>query len=276
LGDIIRVGLVQVSSSENKEESMYKIRKLLERSRVEADLLVFPEYLMADPTGLGLEGVKASAEGLSGSWFKFFSKIAAEYGSCTVFNMFEQSGRPKPYNSTVIVSPRGEALLVYRKTHLFDALGYRESSIFEPGDVIPEPVNCNGWRVAVSVCFELRFPEIFRVHGARRADLVVVPAAWYKGDGKEEALRVLAQARAHENGYYVAVSALYGELFTGRSIIVNPFGVVEVDAGWGDRYVEHVALRSLVEEARRKYPLLELRRTDIYASLSRILTGIFQ
>jgi predicted amidohydrolase len=126
------------------------------------------------------------------------------------------------------------------------------------------------------VCFELRFPEVFRIHGARGAELVIVPAAWYRGDGKEEALRVLAQARAHENGYYVAVSAHYGSRFTGRSIVVNPLGLVEVDAGWGDRYVEHQLDKSMVEEARRLYPLLELRRTDLYSRHLNLLTGLFQ
>lgn len=272
MGGVLRLGIVQVAGGGGV---LGRIRALLGRGRVEADLIVFPEYLMGDPARLGRGGVASVAEGLDGGWVRFFEGVAREYGSCVVFNMFERASDGL-YNTTVFLSSGGDVLAVYRKTHLFDALGYRESSVFRPGSDLPGPVECGGWRVGVSVCFELRFPELFRIHAVRGAELVVVPAAWYRGEGKEEALRVLAQARSHENGYYTAVAALYGESFTGRSMVVNPYGVVEADLGWGERYAEHLLEKRLVEESRRRYPLLRLRRTDIYSRHAGLLAGIFQ
>ncbi len=255
------IGIAQARAHNNKEESMKALEELL--SKASADLIVTPEYLMLDPTGLDKPTLLQAAEPLNGWWVERLSRIAVEHGSCIIANMFERDGG-NVYNTTVIINRDGGILSSYRKTHLFDALGYRESSIFTPGSEPPRVVEACGIKVGAVVCFEIRFPELFRRLALEGAELITVPAAWYRGDGKEEAIRFLAQARAHENTVYLAVAALYGGNFTGRSMLVDPMGIVTLDLGHGERYMEAIIDKSRLEEARRLLPLLGLRRPELY------------
>ena len=135
----LRVGLVQLRAARSKEEARERIVALLSRSRVEADLLAFPEYSMMDPTGAPPSRVAEAAEPLDGPWVEMGARLASEYSAYVVLTLFEK-GERKPYNSAVLVKPSGDVALVYRKLHLFDAYGYRESDYFEPGSVVPDPV----------------------------------------------------------------------------------------------------------------------------------------
>ena len=259
----VRVSVLQVSSSLSKEEARSKIERLASIST--GDIIVIPEYAMIDPTGMGPERLYSVAESLEGEWVEFLSMIAREKGSCVVGTMFERSEDPPlVYNTVIAIDNSGKIREVYRKTHLFDVLGYRESTIIKPGRDPPRHVELCGARVGLAVCFELRYPELFRLQALEGAEVFIVPSAWYRGPGKEEAYRFLAQARAHENVSYLVGAVLYGDRFTGRSIVVNPYGVVEADAGWGERVLEHTLEPWLLEEARSSMPLLTLRRTDLY------------
>jgi predicted amidohydrolase len=260
---VLRIGLVQLRARRSKSESREAIKALLERSRVEADLIALPEYAMFDPTGVPPEHVAREAEQLDGPWVDFISWLAGQYSAYVVATLFE-AGPRKPYNTAIVVSPGGSVVYTYRKLHLFDAYGYRESSYFTPGSTAPKPVEVKGVKLGIAICFDIRFPELFRLYALQGAQLAVVPSAWYRGPLKEEILRFLAQARAHENTMYVALPVLYGERFTGRSMLVNPLGVVEVDAGPGERYVEGIIDTSTVEQARKELPVLRLVRGDVY------------
>lgn len=252
-----------MEAARSKEEARRGIERLLASARVEADVIAMPEYAMFDPTGLPPSRVAREAEPLDGPWVDFAASIAAQYSAYVVATMFEAAA-PRPYNTAVVVSPGGGVVAVYRKLHLFDAYGYRESDYFQPGRAPPRPFEVRGVRLGLAICFDIRFPELFRSYALQGAHAVIVPAAWYRGPLKEEALRFLAQARAHENGMYVALPVLYGERFTGRSMVVDPYGVVEVDAGVGARYVEATLDTSLVEEARRQVPVLRMLRPEAY------------
>ncbi|MEB3774372.1 MAG: carbon-nitrogen hydrolase family protein [Desulfurococcales archaeon] len=256
-----RIGILQAPASSGKEQARKAVVEVLTKSRVEADIIVMPEYLMMDPTGLGPKELASIAEPLDGPWVRWIEGLSREYGACIVASMFER-GDGKPYN-TVIVARDGELVYSYRKTHLFDALGYKESTVFNRGEEPPGTVDC-GMKIGTIVCFEIRFPELTRRLVLEGAEVIVVPAAWYRGDGKEEALRFLAQARAHENTVYVTVSALYGDRFTGRSMLINPMGIVVQDLGHGVRYVEADVDRGEISEARHRLPLLRLRRRELY------------
>ena len=163
------------------------------------------------------------------------------------------------YSSVVMVRPSGGAEVVYRKNVLFDALGYRESSVLCRGDKPPSLVEVTGLRVGVIVCFELRFPEMARSLALQGVELVLVPAAWYSGSGKEEQLRFLAQARASENTAYLAIASMTGPDFVGRSMLVDPMGFVVLDAGTREVYVEGMVDTDYLREVRRTLPLLELQ-----------------
>jgi Predicted amidohydrolase len=261
---LVRVALVQFESRRSKVESLEVIRGLVEGYGGSPDLIVLPEYSMFDPTGVDARVIYGEAEDLRGEWVGFFSDLASTRNSCVVATLFERSrDPPKVYNTVVVLGRGGDVLGVYRKTHLFDILGYRESSFIAPGDSIFKPVDACGVKLGVAVCFELRYPEVFRVQALRGAEVVVVPAGWYRGPLKEETLRVLAQSRSHENVIYTVVAALYGDNFTGRSMVVDPFGVVVVDGGVGEKVVEATIDTSLVYKARERMPLLKLGRWDM-------------
>ncbi|MCC6032873.1 MAG: nitrilase, partial [Desulfurococcaceae archaeon] len=119
-------------------------------------------------------------------------------------------------------------------------------------------------KIAVAICFDIRFPELFRIYSLNGAELVVIPSAWFKGPLKEETLSFLARARAHENTIYVAVAVQYGDEYTGRSLVVDPWGTQILDLGVGEKYYELDVDIDLVSEVRKKLPVLQLRRTDLY------------
>jgi predicted amidohydrolase len=247
----------------NKLGNVERVRRLTRR--VEADLVILPEYSMFPPDGLSPEEVYALSEGLDGPFVEEFTRFAEEYSTYVLVPILERSGAPpRVYNTSVLISPRGTAVATYRKLHLMDALGVRESSYVVPGDRPSPVVEVAGARVAVAVCFDLRFPELFRLYALAGAEVIAVPAAWYRGPLKEEVLHTLARARSIENTVYVAVANQFSDRFTGRSAAVDPMGVVLADLGVGERYAEVVLDLDYLGEVRRQLPLLDLRRVDVY------------
>lgn len=261
----VPVTLIQLRARRDKQESMKMLEKLLEKSVVEHGITAIPEYSMFDPTGLTAEEVNRGAESLDGPWMTMIKRIARSKEACIAATLFEKGEGGKAYNSLAIIDESGDIIATYRKTHLFDALGYRESEIFEAGDRLFEPVEACGVRVGAAICFEIRFPEIFRYQALKGAQLILVPSGWYNGPGKEEQYRFLAQTRAHENTLWIASPILYGDHFTGRSLIVNPFGVVVADAGHGEKVLHYYIGLEEVDEARKKLPVLRLRRPELYS-----------
>lgn len=255
----MRVGLVQISPG-----SWEKVVQLAKSSN--PDLLLLPEYSLFDPTGLPPEEVYQRAVSLE-DYVERLAAIAKTTGGHVAGAFLERGSRPRVYNTTVLVDSSGSVVGTYRKTHLFDAYSYRESDFVEAGGELSGVYVVRGVRVGFAVCFELRFPEVFRELALGGAELVAVPAAWYAGPLKEETLQLLARARAVENGMYVAVAALWGQRFTGRSMVVDPYGVVLAELGTGERYREVEIDPALVEEARRVVPTLRLRRPQLYKRL---------
>lgn len=259
----IRVGVLQAAPRSSKRETLKVVGRLLDSTR-EPSIIVTPEYLMLDPTGLPRERVYEESESVDGEWIGFFRDKAKELGSCLAATFFEKAGGGRVYNSLAFIDRNGSVLAVYRKTHLFDAYGYRESSFTAPGDKLFEPVDFCGVKVGAAICFEIRFPEIFRAQALKGAQIIIVPAAWYRGPLKEETLRFLAQARAHENTVFLIVASNAGSNFVGRSMVVDPMGVVRADLGPGEKYEEHELDLGELEEARRILPVLALRRPSLY------------
>jgi len=263
----IRVGIVQVASHGGKHVTINAIKQLLKTPRIEADVIVFPEYIMADPTGVDRWSIYSVSEELGGRWTRFFQKLAEEHGSYVVTTLFEKGEGEKAFNTSIAISPSGEIIGVYRKVHLFDALGYKESRVLAPGKSASEIFEIRGAKASMAVCFDLRFPELFRKYALEGAQMVFVPSAWYRGPYKEDMLRFLAMARAHENTFYVIVASNPGERFVARSMIVDPLGLVVIDAGFGEKYVEHEIDLEYLNHVREQLPVLKLRRPEVYGGL---------
>lgn len=256
----MRVRVFQMAVRPNKGENLRRALSLLDSSN--ADLNVFPEYLM----GVGSEGVTAAhvrslAEPLDGEFASSLIDKSGERGFAVAFSMFLLEGE-SVYNVAVLAD-RGRVAALYRKIHLFDAFGYRESSIFSPGSD-PAVARISEFTAGLAVCFDLRFPELFRAMMLRGADLFIVPAAWYKGPHKVEQWRSLTAARAHENLAYLVAANQVGDKFTGHSVVVSPWGSVLAELGEGEAIAEVEVERSEVEQARNVVPVQQLLKLELY------------
>lgn len=257
----MRVRAFQLTVGSDKRENLKRILSLLDSS--DADLNVFPEYLM----GVGGEGVTAAyvrsqAEPLDGEFAGSILDKSRERGFAVAFSTFLLEGG-RIYNAAVLAE-RGRVAAVYRKVHLFDAFGYRESRVFSPGSELAI-ARLGELTAGLAVCFDLRFPELFRAMMLRGADLFIVPSAWYRGPYKVEQWKALTAARAHENLAYLVAANQAGGKFVGHSVVVSPWGYVVAELGDEDASIEVRLDRSEVEEARSAVPLQQLLKLDLYA-----------
>ena len=165
--------------------------------------------------------------------------LLRDHGIAVVAGVFEPGPGDRVYNTAVAFDAHGDLVAAYRKIHLFDALGQRESDKVAPGDevVIAE---IGGLRIGILICYDIRFPEHARALVARGADLVVVPACWAAGLFKEEHWVTLVRARAIENTVWVAAADQVPDRSeppsraptgSGRSMLIDPMGVVRLDLG---------------------------------------------
>lgn len=258
---IIKIGISQLSSTTDKNENLRKIRQVIDKSS--ADVVIFPEYAMADLSLVSPDKVREIAEPLDGPFISTVSEFAAKKSMYVIINFFEKEGQ-RIFNTNALISSKGEVLGTYSKTHLFDAYSFKESLFFSPGKR-PSPVfDIKGIKIAMSICFDIRFPELYRIYAINGAEITFISAAWFKGPLKEETLAFLARTRAHENVFFVVVASHYGQNYVGRSMVVDPYGVVVSELGFGEKYAEVEIDADHVLEARNVLPLLKLRRTDLY------------
>jgi predicted amidohydrolase len=172
--------------------------------------------------------------------------------------MFETSPDPtRPYNTLVM---RGATAAEYRKIHLYDSFGYRESDRVAAGALQPVVVDLNGWRVGLSTCYDLRFPELYRALADQGAEVVLVLAAWLPGERKVEHWETLLAARAIENTAYVVGVGQPEPRYCGHSLVVGPRGEVLLGLGGGEEVGEVALSREDLGAARAANPSLANRR----------------
>lgn len=259
---ILKVGIVQMGSVKDKESNLSKIARFM--SRCSADVVVIPEYSMFPLSDMTPEEAYMLAEPLDGPYLMNLSKLAVEHSVYLIATLFERANYPKVFNVATLISPSGNILGVYRKTHLFDAYNYSESKYMVAGDKLSPILDIKGVKTALAICFDLRFPEVFRSHALSGAEVIFTPSAWYGGSLKEEVYISLARARASENTVYLVIANQYSREFIGRSLIVDPLGVILCDLGIGEKYLEFPIDVDFVHEVRRSLPLLNLRRRELY------------
>ena len=221
------------------------------------DLVVFPEATQRDFGEPGSD-LSPHAEHLDGPFVTTVNRAAADHGTTVVAGMFETSpDAERPWNTLVV---RGGADAVYRKIHLYDSFGYRESDRVSAGEVSAVTVDVVGFRVGLMTCYDLRFPELARALVDAGAEVIVVPAAWVAGPRKVDHWLTLARARAVENTVYVVAAGQPGPRYSGHSVVVGPLGDVVTEAGVDDQVVNAVLSRAELDEARRTNPSLLNRR----------------
>lgn len=227
-----------------------------------AGLVLFPEYssYFVDPFDSSL---RAHAQTIDGEFVRTVTEMAAARGIVIVTGMLERGDEGRVRNTVVAVDGTG-VLATYRKIHLYDAYGQRESDWVEPGAIdAPQTFEYAGLRVGLMTCYDLRFPEVGRVLADAGVDLVLVAAQWVRGPLKEHHWRTLLHARAIENTFFVAAADHPPPLGVGASMVVDPLGVEIAAVGTGtDVAVAHLDA-AVVERVRRVNPALALRRYSV-------------
>jgi predicted amidohydrolase len=250
----VRLALVQEASGLDPVANRDRLAAL---TPGDTDLVVLPEAFARDFGEAGSD-VSGYAEGLDGPFATELARVAAERGTTLVAGMFETGPSPeRPYNTLVV---RGAAAATYRKIHLYDSFGYRESDRLSAGEPEPVVVEVAGLVVGLMTCYDLRFPELARALVDRGAQLLVVPAAWVAGERKVDHWRTLVRARAIENTVFVAAAGQPGPRYSGHSLVVDPLGDVLAEAGDEATTLRVTLDPELLDRARRTNPSLANRR----------------
>ena len=259
---ILHVAVIQQASSLDAEQNRNLVRAAVGdvcSGRPEVGLVVFPEAFACDFGKPGSD-VSGFAEDVDGPFVQALTEVAKEHDVNVIAGMFERSDDPaRPFNTLAVVGPDG-VRATYRKIHLYDSFGYKESERLLAGDIEPVVVEVGGFEVGLMTCYDLRFPELARELVAKGADLLVVPAAWVAGERKVDHWRTLLRARAIENTVYVAAAGQPGPRYTGHSMVVSPLGDDLAEAEDGDVAVLASIDRAVLDQARTQNPSLANRR----------------
>jgi deaminated glutathione amidase len=272
VSDLLRVACVQMTSGPEKSANLEKGERLVARAAsTGADVVVLPEKWNAIGEADTLHAAAERLEG--GETVEAMAGWARGHGITLVGGSIaeQREGHERLSNTSIAFGPDGEALGVYRKIHLFDVEVegnvYRESEAEEPGEE-PVVVRGEGWPIGLSVCYDIRFPELYRILALEGAELVTVPAAFTVPTGRDH-WDVLMRARAIENQYYVAAPGQVGETRPGkpsygRSLIVDPWGIVLAQAPDEETVISAELDRSRLRRIREKLPSLKNRQADAY------------
>ncbi|YCN58134.1 carbon-nitrogen hydrolase family protein [Rhodococcus erythropolis] len=232
-----------------------------EASSRQAKVIALPEYSLFCAPSMDDRFVD-SAESLDGPFVTALQTLARETDITIVcgFNEIAEPGH-RISNTLVAVGNDGNLVAVYRKLHLFDAFGYKESDKVRPGDIeAPQLFDVDGLKYGLQTCYDVRFPEVTRRIVDAGADVLLLPAAWVPGPLKEDHWTTLIRARAIENTIYVAASDQSAPGGAGGSIIVDPMGVVIAGLGETTGISTAQVTATRIAGVRQANPALELRR----------------
>lgn len=223
-----------------------------------ARLVVLPEYSQHCSPDLAATA-PAAAEPLDGPFVAMLRERAAAHGALVVAGLLERMDDGVA-NTVVAVDATG-VRAAYRKVHLYDAFGARESDWLTPGDPAQLPVvEALGLRIGIETCYDLRFPEATRRLVDAGADVVAIPAEWVRGPQKERHWTTLVTARAIESTVHVVAADQAPPLGVGCSAIVDPMGVALASLGDGEGIAVAPIDPAVTEATRRRNPSLANRR----------------
>lgn len=264
---MLKIAIAQISSSPDKRNnlavSINSMRQARERG---AELIVFAEFQMAfSPASQTAVELTELAESLDGPFVQELCAAAKASKIATVATIYETASvANRVYDTAVWIDDSGNLASVYRKLHLYDAFGFKESDKFHPGANIAPLIVLGDGRFGMMICYDLRFPELARMLTLQGANILLAPSGWVQGDLKLDHWQTMIKARALENGCYVIAPDQVGNIYIGHSMAVDPLGRTLVDLGENEG-VEVIDFDvNLVHETREKLPLLKNRRTDVY------------
>jgi predicted amidohydrolase len=268
----VRAGAVQLNSTEDIDRNLETADRLLrEAARLGAELVVLPEKWSVMGTA---EHMAAGAQSLDGPAISWARSVARELGIDVLAGSIVERvpGRTKTSNTSVHVGPDGELRAVYRKIHMFDVevdgVRYAESENEEPGEEIVVSELAGGAQLGMSVCYDIRFPELYRILAVRGAEVIAVPSAFTLATTRDH-WELLLRARAIENQCFVVAAnqigaAPPGNRSGGRSLIVDPWGLVLASAPDTETAIVAELDFEVLRDVRRKLPSLANRRPAAY------------
>lgn len=262
----VAIAVAQFLPGADSAANLDRIRVLANEAAARgARLIVFPEYSSFFTPQLGPQSI-AAAESLDGPFATGLAHLAAELGVYIVAGMLEETmGGERCYNAVLALGPTGERLAVYRKIHLYDAFGQKESDWVVAGDIAQvETFTVDGLRVALQTCYDLRFPEVTRRLADAGAEIVACPSQWVRGPLKEHHWRTFVTARALENTLYFAAADHAAPSGVGLSMIVDPMGVELAAIGEEQGVTLAWVTKKRIDDVRSVNPALELRRFGVH------------
>jgi predicted amidohydrolase len=266
----VRAAAVQLNSTGDKARNLETAERLVRGAAADgADFIALPEKwnLLA-----GGEELVAGAEALDGPSLTAARGWARDLGIHLLAGSVSERGEGKASNTSVLIGPDGEDLAVYRKIHMFDVdaggVSYRESEHERPGsEVVTAAVG--EVELGLSICYDLRFPELFRILALRGARVVALPSAFTTATGRDH-WEVLLRARAIEDQVFLVAPNQVGTApphydSFGHSAIVDPWGKVLASAPEGERFVAADLDLGEQDRVREQLPSLANRRPQAYA-----------
>jgi predicted amidohydrolase len=278
--NLVRAAAVQLQSTPDRDRNLATADRLTRAAaQAGAELVVLPEKWPALGTP---EQTIAAAEPLDGPVAQWARGIARELSIDLVAGSFtehvEDDARER--NTSLHVNPQGDIQATYRKIHMFDVeVGgrvYKESEHEAPGEEVVLSETADGTGLGLTVCYDLRFPELYRILAIRGARILAVPAAFTLATTREH-WEILLRARAIEDQCFVVAANQYGEHAPGirsggRSMIVDPWGVVLATAPDAETFITAELDLERQAQIRRTLPSLANRRPQAYDWPSEVLT----
>jgi predicted amidohydrolase len=266
----LRAAVVQLNSTNDKARNLEAAERLVRAAAAGgAELVALPEKWNLLAAG---EELLAGAEPLDGPSLTAARDWARELGIHLLAGSISERGLEKAFNTSVLIGPDGEDLATYRKIHMFDVdvdgVSYRESDHEEAGaEIVTAPLG--ELLAGLTVCYDLRFPELYRILAVRGARLIAVPSAFTSATGRDH-WEVLLRARAIENQVFVVAPNQAGEVpphfdSYGHSAIVDPWGRVLALALEGEGFAAADLDLAEQERVRASLPSLANRRPEAYA-----------
>src|SRR3954451_13894074 len=267
----LKVALVQLDAREDVAGNIATAVALAETAAADgARFVLLPEYLQFRGSD---DGFRASARPIPGPHTAPFADVAQGHGAWILVGSTAETGADseRPYNTSVLIAPDGTVAATYRKVHLFDVdvdqgPADTESARVTPGDRLV-CADMDDVRVGLSVCYDLRFPELYRSLALAGASILTVALAFTERTGRDH-WEVLLRARAIENGAFVLAPSQIGgppgQPAYGRAMVVDPWGTVIAQASDAVTIIHADLDLDRVEQVRRGIPALANRRPDVY------------
>lgn len=261
----LRVTLVQLGAGPDVQSNLGRLKRLLAGVGA-TDVIALPEVFALRGSD---QDYRDNAQSLNGPLINFMSSIAHRHNAWVLAGSIIEAAGKGVYNTSVLVNRRGEVHASYRKIHLFEAeietgQVIRESDTYMPGDS-PVLTEMEGWKCGMAICYDVRFPELFRLYSAGGAHLFFIPANFTQRTGKDH-WEVLLRARAIENQCFVIAPNQCGtnpetrvESY-GHSMVVGPWGDIITHIEEGEKAVTVAIDIHQLDQTRRRVPALSHRR----------------